>query len=132
MAVTLHRSPCLDHKKSSVTFIARMTEEPLYVVPDALLAEFGLQPCCATAPSYRCDDPAAVLVPVGELIPPILGPDRRGLMPERLRWVLESISTGRPLDAIPVYREDGAQYVTILDGAHRYFASVKCGFSLIP
>ena len=102
------------------------------MVPDALLAEFGLQPYSATAPSYRCDDPAAVLVPIGKLIPPKLGPDRRSLVRERLRRVLASIAAGQPLDAIPVFREDGAQCATILDGAHRYFASVKCGFSSIP
>ena len=109
-----------------------MTDEALYAVPDSLLAEFGLQSYRATALSYRCDDPAAVLIPVGELKPPILGPDRRGLAPDRLRRVFKSIASGQPLDAIPVFREDGAKYTTMLDGAHRYFASVKCGFSSIP
>lgn len=112
--------------------LVRMTDEVFYEVPDALLAEFGLQPYRATVPSYRCDDPAAVLVPIGELIPPILGPGRRGLAPERLRWVLKSIATGQPLDAIPVFREDGAICATILNGAHRYYVSVKCGFSSMP
>ena len=109
-----------------------MIDEPLYEVPDVLLAEFGLRPCRSTAPSYRCDDPAAVRIPVGELIPPILGPNRRGLMPKRLRRVLELIATGQPLDAIRVYREDCARCATILDGTHRFFVSVKCGFSSIP
>lgn len=109
-----------------------MTNDALYVVPDAILTEFGLQPYCATTASYRCDDPAAVLVPLGELIPPILGPDRRGLTPSRLRRILEAIATGQSLDAIPVYREDGAKCATILGGTHRYFASEKCGFSSIP
>lgn len=104
----------------------------LYDVPADLLAEFGLQPGCATAPSYRCDDPGAVLVPTDELIPPILAPGRRGLAPDRLRQVLKAIADVRPLPAMPVFREAGAQRATILDGAHRYYVSVACGFASVP
>jgi hypothetical protein len=104
---------------------------PLYDVPAKLLAEFGLRPGGATVSSYKCNDPNAVMVPVGELIPPVLGV-RRGLDPKRLRGVLAAVVGGRPLPPLPVFRELGAPRATILDGAHRYYVSVAYGFASVP
>ncbi len=108
-----------------------MTAE-IYSVPDALLAEVGLQPLGATAPCYRCDDVGAVLVPIAELRGPVIHPGRRGLVVDRLRSVLQAIVSGSPLPAVPVYREPGAAHATVLDGAHGYAISLALGFASIP
>jgi hypothetical protein len=39
-------------------------------IPDELFADYGLRRGGAVAPSYRCTDPQAVLVPVTELTAP--------------------------------------------------------------
>jgi hypothetical protein len=108
-----------------------LVNAPLYDVPAKLLAEFGLRPSGATVSSYRCNDPNSVLVPVGELIPPVLGV-RRGLDPKRLHSVLAAIAGGTALAPLPVFREIGAPRATILDGAHRYYVSVAYGFTSVP
>src|SRR5450759_2222560 len=49
---------------------AHVNRRPLTLdcVPDELLAECGLRPGGAKAPSYRCTDPSAILVPVASVI----------------------------------------------------------------
>ena len=104
--------------------------EPLYTIPDVLLAEYNLRPGGAT--SYRCNDAAAVQVPVGRIRGPVIAPGRRGYTLERLRNVLAGIAAGADLPPVPVYFEPADDTVYLLDGAHRLAVTAALGFAEIP
>lgn len=104
----------------------------LYSVPSTLLAKMGILTAQPSTTSYCTDDPVAVNVPLAELIPPRLGPHRRGLSEERLREVLSGIGRGDSIPAVVAYREPDAMQAVLLNGAHRYFASRAAGFSSLP
>jgi hypothetical protein len=69
-------------------------------VPDSLLAEYGFHRGGAPAVSYTCSEPAAVLVPIGE----VSGPDGRKLNEESVRSLLRGIRDGAELPPIVVCR----------------------------
>jgi hypothetical protein len=102
----------------------------VYNVSDALLAEYGLRRGHAIGRSYPCDDSSAVLLPVGHVRCPVIGPSGRGLQVERLRPLLAAIATGMPLPPVPVYREPGR--AVLLGGVHRFAVSLACGYPEIP
>jgi excisionase family DNA binding protein len=97
-------------------------------VPDELLAECGLRRGGMTASSYRCTDPAAVLVPVAE----ITGPMQRKLNEDALRSLLRAVRDRVPLPPVVVFREPGAATTMLLDGLHRWKVSTALGFNMIP
>jgi hypothetical protein len=80
------------------------------------------------AACYVSADADAVLLPVAALRGP---PDSRGYNPERLRDVLEALTTGTPWPAVPVLREPGNGAV-LLDGAHRLAVARAIGLPAIP
>lgn len=82
-------------------------------VPDALLAEYGLQPGRAAEPAWRCDEAGIELMPAAAL----RGPTTRGLDLERVRRLLSGVATGVPLRAVPVFHEPGG--FVVLVGMHR-------------
>ncbi len=97
-------------------------------VPDALLAEFGLQRSGATAVSYCFDDASAVLVPLLDIS--VVG--QRKLNPERLRDLLRGICDGSSIPAVAVYRVWGDNRLRLHHGMHRLRVSQAVGFTSIP
>jgi len=97
-------------------------------IPDEFLAGCGLRRGGATESSFGCDDPDAFLVAVGD----VFGPRDRSLDATRLRRLLRGIHQGASLPPIIVFREPGARMATLLDGMHRWRASVALGFASIP
>ena len=80
--------------------------------------------CCATD---------AVLEPLGLVTPPLLSPTTRSLNDDRLSSVLTAIVDNAPLPAVAVIQKTGnPRRLVLLDGAHRYFASVAAGFTRLP
>jgi hypothetical protein len=97
----------------------------LSAVPPEFIAEFALQHLAQ--PSFRCDDPDIVLMPIGR----VLAPERRMLNIDAVRSLLSGISSGASIPAVVVVREVDDQ-VTLLDGMHRYMVSSDLGFRFIP
>jgi hypothetical protein len=100
----------------------------IYDVPDALVAQMGLSGGAATAKSYRCNDPNAVMVQLDALIVP----KARMLELKTVTDILEGVRDGAYIEAIVVFREPGASLSMLLDGEHRRRVSVKLGFVEIP
>jgi hypothetical protein len=96
-------------------------------VPDDLFAEYGLRRRGAVAPSYRCSDALAILVPVAEITAPV-----RKLNPDALRSLLRGIRERAYLPPIVVFRDTDAVTAALLDGLHRYRVSLALGFQSIP
>lgn len=105
-----------------------MGKRPLNLreIPGALLAEYGLKP--GGADSYRCDDPAARPVWIGN----VLAPQGRGLNEEVVRSLLSGVRDRADLPPVVVVAEGVVEQVTLLDGLHRYRVSVALGFRSIP
>jgi hypothetical protein len=97
-------------------------------VPDSLLAEYGFHRGGAPAMSYTCSEPAAVLVPIGE----VSGPDGRKLNEEWVRSLLRGIRDGAELPPIVVVRHPGAPRAQLVNGAHRLHVSAALRFPMIP
>ena len=95
-------------------------------IPEAMLAEYGLKP--GGAESYRCDDPTAKPVWMGN----VLAPQGRGLNEEAVRSLLSGVRDSAALPPVVVVAEGVAEHVTLLDGLHRYQVSVALGFRSIP
>jgi hypothetical protein len=85
-----------------------------------------------TAPAYR-STAAAVPVPLREIEPPYRGPDRR-----RLISVLNGIATGAEIEPVPLLQlppdlPSRAPYgFRVLDGFHRFYASIAAGSERLP
>ncbi len=82
--------------------------------------------------AFTCTEAEAPLEPIGLVRPPVLGPATRSLDDERMHSVFQAIMGNTPLPPVPVIRKPGQAHATLLDGAHRYFASVATGMMLIP
>jgi hypothetical protein len=65
-------------------------------VPDSQLAEYGFHRGGAPAESYTCSEPAAVLVPIGE----VSGPNDRKLNEESTVFPLCSWAAGRVIKSV--------------------------------
>jgi hypothetical protein len=93
-----------------------------------LLAELGLAGDSASTSHYSCSDSPALLTPLAEVV----GPADRKLNREALISILTAIRDDVPLPPVVVFREPGASTATLLDGVHRWRASLALGFSSIP
>jgi hypothetical protein len=97
-------------------------------VTDDLLAECGLNRGAASAPSYRCAEPTAVLLPTAKVI----GPGRRKLNRDVLVNILNGFRQGHNIPPVEVFYEPQADELILLDGMHRWRASLAYGFAEIP
>jgi hypothetical protein len=100
----------------------------LYAISDELLAECGLVRGAARATSYRCTDPAALYLPLGNLIVP----QSRKLNEGALRRILLGFRDGDDIPPVEVFYEPRKTEFHLLDGAHRWRASLAFGFPQIP
>lgn len=82
--------------------------------------------------AFKSTNPDAVSEALGLVRPPLLNPSTRGLSPARLNRILRAIRAESPLPPVCVIREAGYPIATLLDGAHRYFASIAAGLSFVP
>jgi hypothetical protein len=110
-----------------------------FEIPDAWLAEAGMDGFTRTAPAYR-STAAAVPVPLREIEPPYRGPEKdwRGFDRRRLISVLNGIATGAEIEPVPLLQlppdlPSRAPYgFRVLDGFHRFYASIAAGFERLP
>jgi hypothetical protein len=103
----------------------------------------GWQPyaCSYSAVAYRDaltdrphEDLRVELVPIDRVEPPQNNGVARFLVDDRLLRVLQGFATGVPLPAVLGQRHDNDPMadVQVLDGAHRFYASVAVGFTHLP
>jgi hypothetical protein len=100
----------------------------LYAISDELLAECGLARGAARATSYRCTDPAAVYVPLGNMIVP----QGRKLNEDVVRQILRGFRDGDDIAPVEAFYEPRTTEFHLLDGLHRWRASLAFGFRQIP
>jgi hypothetical protein len=100
----------------------------VYAISDELLAECGLVRGAALATSYRCTDPAALYLPLGNMIVP----QGRKLNEEVLKRILVGFRDGDDIPPVEVFYEPRTTEFHLLDGAHRWRASLAFGFPQIP
>lgn len=97
---------------------------------DELLAECGLSRGGARAPSYRCAECAAVLIPTLDVV----GPTRRKFYHDDRAKSLRGFRDGDRIPPVEVFHEmqtEPAAY-HLLDGMHRWRASQALGFAMLP
>lgn len=110
-----------------------------FEIPDAWLAEAGIDGFTRTAPAYR-STPGAMLVPLHAIEPPYRTPakDWRGFDRCRLISVLKGIAIGAEIEPVPLLQlppdlPSRAPYgFRVLDGFHRFYASIATGFERLP
>ena len=73
----------------------------LYAISDELLAECGLVRGAAQAASYRCTDPAALYLPLGNMIVP----QSRKLNEAALKRILLGFRDGDDIPPVEVFYE---------------------------
>lgn len=100
----------------------------LYAISDELLAECGLVRGAAGATSYRCTDPAALYLPLANMIVP----QGRKLNEEVIRQILRGFRDGDDIAAVEAFYEPSTTEFHLLDGVHRWRASLAFGFRQIP
>jgi hypothetical protein len=140
--VRYHRD-CVPHQSFDVA-VLRNQDEPEatgtfitpdgqnFSIPDAVYARSQLAALRGRRTSFKCTQSDAPLEPIGLIRPPILSASTRSLDGDRLKSILTAIRAEVPLPPVPVIREAGQQVATLLDGAHRYFASIAVGLTQIP
>jgi hypothetical protein len=88
-----------------------------------------------------CSAAAAVLAPLREIEPPPRTPEKdwRGFDRTRLICVLNGIARGAEIDAVPVLKLPSSDLPSrapygyrLLDGFHRFYASIAAGFECLP
>lgn len=92
-----------------------------------------------TASAYR-SIAAAVSVPLQQIEPPYRRPEKdcRGFDRQRLISVLNGIATGAAIAPVPLLKlppdlPSRAPYgFRVLDGFHRFYASIAAGFECLP
>ena len=97
-------------------------------VTDELLAECALARGGASAKSYRCAEPTAVLLPADKVI----GPQRRKLNRDTVVNILNGFRHGHSIPPVEVFYEQETDELILLDGMHRWRASLAYGFAEIP
>jgi len=109
---------------------ARMDRRPLTLdcVPDELLAECGLRRGAVMTPHYCCTDPAAVLVPLADVV----GPMQRKLNRDDLAKILRGFRDGDDIPPVLAFCEPDPPGIRLIHGAHRWRASLAFGFAQIP
>jgi hypothetical protein len=100
----------------------------LYTISDELLAECGLVRGAARATSYRCTDPAALYLPLGNMIVP----QSRKLNEAVVRRILLGFRDGDDIPPVEAFYEPRTTDFHLLDGEHRWRASLAYGFPQIP
>jgi hypothetical protein len=100
----------------------------LYAISDELLAECGLVRGAARGTSYRCTDPAALYLPLGNMIVP----QGRKLNEAALKKILLGFRDGDDIPPVEAFYEPRTTEFHLLDGAHRWRASLAFGFRQIP
>jgi hypothetical protein len=100
----------------------------VYAISDELLAECGLVRGGALATSYRCTDPAALYVRLSNMTVP----QGRMLKEEVLKRILVGFRDGDDIPPVEVFYEPRTTEFHLLDGAHRWRASLAFGFPQIP
>jgi hypothetical protein len=111
-----------------------------FEIPDAWIAEAGMDRFTPTASAYR-SNAEAVLVRLVEIEPPHRVPecikDARGFDHARLVSVLRGIALGEQIEAVPLCALPDnfppAPYrYRVRDGFHRFYASIAAGFEYLP
>jgi hypothetical protein len=97
-------------------------------VTDELLSECGLTRGGASTESYHCTEPTAVLLPTAKVI----GPTRRKLNRDTLVNILNGFRHGHSIPPVEVFYEPETDELILLDGMHRWRASLAYGFADLP
>jgi hypothetical protein len=100
----------------------------LFTISDELLAECGLVRGAARGTSYRCTDPAALYLPLRNMIVP----QSRKLSEGVLRRILLGFRDSDDIPAVEAFYEPSTAEFHLLDGVHRWRASLAFGFPQIP
>lgn len=120
----------------------RMPNHPCDVeVPDSWLREAGVVGLKVSSTAFR-SGPAARLVPLTGILPPHRVPsvtkDWRGMDRARFISILKGIAAGAEMEpvrgrALAMEEFPPAAYsYRVIDGYHRFYASVVVGFSELP
>ena len=96
-------------------------------ITDALLADCGLRRGSVTTQSYRCTDVSAVLVPTRDVVT-----TSRAMNREDLVRILKGFRDSDDIPPVPIYHEPVSGRIYLLDGMHRWRASLAIGFPLFP
>ncbi len=112
-----------------------------FEVPDSWLVEAGISNFSSKEPAYR-SSVGAVLVPLAEVEPPyrrMTHPkDWRGFDRARMVSILNGIVTGAEIEAVPllelpIFEFSPRPYrYRVLNGVHRFYASIVAGFENLP
>jgi hypothetical protein len=97
-------------------------------VTDELLAECGLTRGAASTESFCCAEPTAVLLPTKKMI----GPVGRKLNRDTLVKILTGFRYGHSIPPVEVFYESQTDELILLDGMHRWRASLGYGFAELP
>jgi hypothetical protein len=110
-----------------------------FEIPDAWWAEAGMTGFIPKHPAYR-STAAASRIPLRNIEPPVRFPERlhdwRGFERHRLVKILSGIAANAEIEPVPVYELQPVPLLPIryqvIDGYHRYYASVAAGFDCLP
>lgn len=112
-----------------------------FEVPDAWLAKACFDKFTPAGRAFR-STATAILVPLASILPPHRSPkvtkDWRGLDRARFVSVLHGIVAGDEIEVVTGRRladeqfPDAAYTHRVIDGFHRFYASVAAGFSQLP
>ena len=100
----------------------------LFTISDELLAECGLVRGGARGTSYRCTDPVALYLPLRNMVVP----QSRKLNEGVLRQILRGFRDGDDIPPVEAFYEPSKAEFHLLDGVHRWRASLAFGFPQIP
>lgn len=112
-----------------------------FEVPDAWLAEAGMSGFAPSSYAFR-SAPNAILVPLASILPPHrsagVAKDWRGMDRGRFVSVLKGFVAGAEIEPVHgrVLAEEelppAAYTHRVIDGYHRFYASVAAGFGSLP
>jgi hypothetical protein len=114
-----------------------------FEIPDDWWTEAGMAGFKPTEQTYRSTDEATDAIALRDIEPPFRWPevpkDFRGFDRERMIAVLSGIAIGVSLPPVPLLILPALPDISrapfayrVLDGVHRFYASVAAGFTALP
>ncbi len=113
-----------------------------FEIPDDWWNEAGMNGFTPAGPSYASCDLATQIIPLREIEPPFRFPehpkDFRGFDRTRLVLVLSGFVAGATIEPVPLAALPQPEFpplpfcYRVLDGVHRFYASVAAGYACLP
>jgi len=129
--INFDRSLLRDQDRFSVNSTLLSPDGQQFAIPHQAIQESGIKKWRRRGSAYQSADATAVNLPLGLIDPrlPVATPD---LPRDRMKELISAIVQGNPIAPVKVSHAQRNGIYNLIEGHHRYFASITSGFTRLP